>query len=130
MRISLDGVSKHHGATTVLDEVTLSVTPERRLGVVGPNGVGKSTLLRLIAGLDAPDAGTIRHTPATLTAGYLPQEHDRAAGETLLDYLARRTGVAGAQLELEAAASALAAGDDAEERVRRCARPLHRARRR
>ena len=116
MRISLDGVSKHHGATTVLDEVTLSVTPDRRLGVVGPNGVGKSTLLRLIAGLDAPDAGTIRHTPPTLTAGYLPQEHDRAAGETLLDYLARRTGVAGAQLELEAAASALAAGDDAEER--------------
>jgi ATPase subunit of ABC transporter with duplicated ATPase domains len=41
VRISLDGVSKHYGATTVLDSVTLSVTPERRLGVVGPNGVGK-----------------------------------------------------------------------------------------
>jgi len=116
LRISLDGVSKHHGATTVLDNVTLSVTPDRRLGVVGPNGVGKSTLLRLIAGIEAPDSGSIRRTPATLTAGYLPQEHDRATGETLLDYLARRTGVAAAQQELEAAASALAAGGDAVER--------------
>jgi ATPase subunit of ABC transporter with duplicated ATPase domains len=115
LRISLDGVSKHYGATTVLDRVTLSVTPGR-LGVVGPNGVGKSTLLRLIAGLDTPDAGSVRRTPATLTCGYLPQEHDRSTGETLLAHLARRTGVADAEHELEAAASALAAGDAAEER--------------
>jgi len=37
VRISLDGVSKHYGASIVLDSVTLSVTPERRLGIVGPN---------------------------------------------------------------------------------------------
>ncbi len=116
MRISLDGVSKHHGATTVLDGVTLSVTPERRLGVVGPNGVGKSTLLRLLAGLDEPDAGRVTRTPATLTAGYLPQEHERRPGETLLESLARRTGVAAAERELEQAAAALAAGEDADDR--------------
>src|SRR6476659_7328325 len=92
LRISLDGVSKHYGAITVLDRVTLSVTPERRLGVVGPNGVGKSTLLRLIAGIDVPDQGTITRAPAALTSGYLPQEHDRTTGETLLAHLARRTG--------------------------------------
>jgi ATPase subunit of ABC transporter with duplicated ATPase domains len=116
VRLSLDGVSKHYGARTILDNVTLAVPPERRLGVVGPNGVGKSTLLRLIAGLDSPDSGTVARTPPTLTAGYLPQEHDRSRGETLLEYLARRTGVAAAQRELEAAASAMAAGDDADER--------------
>jgi len=116
LRISLDGVSKHYGATTVLDNVTLAVTPDRRLGVVGPNGVGKSTLLRLITGLETPDAGSIRQTPGTVTAGYLPQEHDRTTDETLLEYLARRTGVAAAQHELEAASSALAAGGGAEER--------------
>ena len=116
MRISLDSVSKHYGARTVLDRITLAVTPERRLGVVGPNGVGKSTLLRLIAGLDEPDSGTVARSPLTLTCGYLPQEHDRGDGETLFEYLARRTGVAAAQRELEQAASALAAGNDADER--------------
>jgi ATPase subunit of ABC transporter with duplicated ATPase domains len=116
LRISLDGVSKHYGATTVLDNATLSVTPERRLGVVGPNGVGKSTLLRLIAGLDNPDAGTVSRAPAELSCGYLPQEPDRRAGETLLDYLARRTGVGAAQRELEKSAAALAAGADAGDR--------------
>ena len=116
MRISLDGVSKHFGARTILDDVTLAVTPERRLGVVGPNGVGKSTLLRLIAGLDEPDGGSVSRTPVTLTIGYLPQEHDRGPGETLLGYMARRTGVAAAQRELEAAASAMAAGEAAGER--------------
>jgi ATPase subunit of ABC transporter with duplicated ATPase domains len=116
LRISLDGVSKHYGATTVLDSVTLSVTPERRLGVVGPNGVGKSTLLRLIAGLDDPDAGTVSRTPAELTCGYLPQEPDRRTDETLLDYFARRTGVGAAQRELEESATALAARADADDR--------------
>jgi ATPase subunit of ABC transporter with duplicated ATPase domains len=116
LRISLDGVSKHYGATTVLDGVTLSVTPERRLGVVGPNGVGKSTLLRLVAGLDDPDAGTVSRTPAELTCGYLPQEPDRRAGETLLDYLARRTGVGAAQRELEESAAALATGTGGDDR--------------
>ena len=116
MRISLDGVSKHYGATIVFDRATLSVTPDRRLGVVGPNGIGKSTLLRLLAGLDEPDEGTLSRTPATLTSGYLPQEPERRPGETLLGLLARRTGVAAAELELELAAGALAAGDDAAER--------------
>jgi ATPase subunit of ABC transporter with duplicated ATPase domains len=116
VRISLDGVSKHYGATTVLDSVTLSVTPERRLGVVGPNGVGKSTLLRLLAGLDRPDAGTVTRTPPTLTVGYLPQEPERRPGETLLGSLARRTGVAAGERELEDAASALAEGNDAADR--------------
>jgi ATPase subunit of ABC transporter with duplicated ATPase domains len=116
VRISLDGVSKHHGATTVLDKVRLSITPERRLGVVGPNGIGKSTLLRLIAGLEEPDEGRVVRTPPTLTAGYLPQEPERRDGETLVGLLARRTGVAAAEHELELAASALAAGEDAGDR--------------
>ena len=115
MRISLDGVSKHYGATTVLDNVTLSVTAERRLGVVGPNGVGKSTLLRLIAGLDEPDLGTVSRVPVELTSGYLPQEPDRRSGKTLREYLGRRTGIAAAQQELEATSAALAVSAGHEE---------------
>jgi ATPase subunit of ABC transporter with duplicated ATPase domains len=101
LRVSLAGVVRSFGARTVLDHVDLTLAPQSRLGVVGPNGAGKSTLLRLLAGLEVPDEGIVERTPQTLTVGYLPQEHDRAEGETLLGYLGRRTGVADAQAALE-----------------------------
>ena len=116
MRVQLTGVSKHFGAQKVLDHVTLTVGLHARIGLVGPNGSGKSTLLRLLAGLEEPDAGSISRAPATMTAGYLPQERDAREGETLLDSLARRTGVAAAERELEDAAEALARREPAETR--------------
>ena len=105
MRISLVGVVKAFGAHTVLDHADLTLGPHSRLGLVGRNGAGKTTLLRLLAGLEQPDEGRIDRDPPSLTVGYLPQEHDRRAGETLLAYLARRTGVAEAQAALELHAS-------------------------
>jgi ATPase subunit of ABC transporter with duplicated ATPase domains len=101
VRISLAGVVRSFGARTVLDRVDLTLGPRSRLGLVGPNGAGKSTLLRLAAGLDEPNAGMVERTPDTLTVGYLPQEHDRRSGETLLAYLGRRTGVAEAEAAVE-----------------------------
>ena len=110
MRVTLAGVTKGFGAHVVLDDVTLTVGPRSRLGLVGPNGVGKSTLLRILAGLDEPDAGAVTRAPSTLAAGYLPQEPDARPGETLHAYLARRTGVADAERELQQASAHLAAG--------------------
>ena len=52
-------LSHDRGGRTVLDGVSLTVGPESRVGVVGPNGVGKSTLLQLLAGLIEPDEGQI-----------------------------------------------------------------------
>ena len=101
MRVTLAGAGRSFGARSVLDHVDLTLGPRSRLGLVGSNGAGKSTLLRLLAGLDAPDAGTVERTPPTLTVGYLPQEHDRRPGETLLRFLARRTAVADAEAALE-----------------------------
>jgi ATPase subunit of ABC transporter with duplicated ATPase domains len=80
LRVQVAGVARRHGAQTVLDGVDLVVGPRARLGVVGPNGVGKSTLLRLLAGLEPPDAGTVSRAPGRLTAGYLPQEPDTRRG--------------------------------------------------
>ena len=108
MRIALSGVSRHYGASLVLSNVTLSVPTEARIGIVGPNGVGKSTLLRLLAGVEEPDAGTVTREPAAIRVGYLPQEPDAREGESLLGLLSRRTGVTAAERELEAAATALA----------------------
>ncbi|MFP5328283.1 MAG: ABC-F family ATP-binding cassette domain-containing protein, partial [Acidimicrobiia bacterium] len=77
---------------------------------VGRNGVGKTTLLRIVAGLDAADGGSVRRDPPELTVGYLPQEPDVREGETLLGLLARRSGTAEAEVRLEEAATALAEG--------------------
>ncbi|MBA2438072.1 MAG: ABC-F family ATP-binding cassette domain-containing protein [Acidimicrobiia bacterium] len=99
---------RFHGAAPILDGVSLTVAPGTRLGVVGPNGVGKTTLLRILAGLDQPDGGRLTLAPPSLTVGYLPQEAEPVPGETLLAFLARRTGVADAEAELESAAAALA----------------------
>ncbi|HEV8249008.1 MAG TPA: ABC-F family ATP-binding cassette domain-containing protein [Gaiellaceae bacterium] len=101
-------VTKFYGAKAVLEDVSLAVPPHARLGVVGPNGSGKTTLLRLLAGLEEPDAGTIERTPTTLTVGYLPQEPDLLPGEAVLDYLARRAGVADAGLRVDELAAVLA----------------------
>ena len=96
------------GGRPVLADVSLTVGPSSRIGVIGPNGVGKSTLLHLLAGLERPDRGTITVDPPGATVGYLAQEHERRDDETVRDALARRTGVADAERELMAAANDLA----------------------
>ncbi|MGH9035049.1 MAG: ABC-F family ATP-binding cassette domain-containing protein [Acidimicrobiia bacterium] len=97
-----------HGARTILDGVGLTVAPGDRIGVLGPNGSGKSTLLRALAGITAPDAGSVVLAPPAASVGYLPQEPERRPGETVLDLLGRRTGVAEASAALDAATAALA----------------------
>ena len=103
-------IRRTHGPVVVLDGVSLTVGPRSRIGVVGPNGAGKSTLLRILAGIEPLDGGTVERAPASLTVGYLPQEPDAQPGETLLAYLARRTGVAAASEEVDHLAATM--GDD------------------
>ena len=94
-------ITKSHGAQRVLEDVTVVVPPRARIGLVGPNGVGKSTLLRILAGLEEMDGGTVRRSPPDLAIGYLAQERDGDANETVEQYLARRSGVAAAGEELD-----------------------------
>ena len=109
--LTASGITRAHGTQVVLDGVSLTVGPGSRIGVVGPNGVGKSTLLRILAGLERPDAGRMTLAPPSLTVGYLAQEPAAAvAEETLFTSLARRTGVADAEVALERTAVALADG--------------------
>ena len=67
-------IGKSYGETVVLDGLSLSVTPSSRIGVVGPNGIGKSTLLRLLAGVEEPDSGAVTREPPDLSVAYLVQE--------------------------------------------------------
>ena len=85
-------LSKSFGDTVVLDRVSLAVTPGSRIGVVGPNGIGKSTLLRVLAGLELPDSGTLSLEPPGLAVAYLAQEQETT----------RRSGGEAARAQLEA----------------------------
>jgi ATPase subunit of ABC transporter with duplicated ATPase domains len=99
------------GQTVVLDDVELQVAPGWRVGLLGPNGVGKSTLLRVLAGLVRPASGTVSVAPPDATVGYLPQEPERSATESVSEFLGRRTGVSAASHELDAATLALTEGE-------------------
>jgi len=96
-----------HGRRPILTDIDLTVAPGHRIGVIGPNGVGKSTLLRVLAGIERPERGTVTLAPPDAAVGFLPQEPERRAGESVAAFLARRSGVAAATAELDAATVAV-----------------------
>ncbi|WP_326824340.1 ABC-F family ATP-binding cassette domain-containing protein [Streptosporangium sp. NBC_01756] len=99
-----------HGDRALFSGLDLVVAPGDVVGLVGMNGAGKSTLMRILAGLMPPEHGAVRLSPPSAVVGYLPQERERRADETIADFLARRTGVAAAQRELDAATEGLVEG--------------------
>jgi len=126
--LTAKGLSAGHADRAIFSGVDLVVSPGKVIGLVGANGAGKSTLLRMLAGLDGTGristgrtstgltstgrgAGSVSLNPPTATVGYLPQEPERRAGESVLTFIERRTGVVGAAAELDAATAALAAGE-------------------
>ena len=104
------GLAAAYGDRSLFSDLDLVVGPGDVIGLVGVNGAGKSTLLGILAGLRTADAGTVTVSPPAATIGYLPQEPDRRPQETVRQFLERRTGVAGADDAMQAAAQALEAG--------------------
>lgn len=80
--ISIDGVCIRFGAFVLFDRVSFQVNPGDRIGLVGRNGAGKTTILNLIAGKQEPDEGRVVKT-AMKTVGYLPQQMKHRKGKTL-----------------------------------------------
>src|SRR5215472_13725701 len=77
------GVRKAHGDKVILDNVTLAFLPGAKIGVVGPNGMGKSTLLRMMAAVEQPSNGEARLMPG-FTVGLLDQEPKLDESKTVL----------------------------------------------
>src|SRR4051794_41790898 len=80
--VNLHSVEKGYGTRSVLRGVTLGLAEGDQVGIVGRNGEGKSTLLRLIAGAETPDAGTVTRTGG-VEAALLGQGDDLVAARTI-----------------------------------------------
>jgi ATP-binding cassette subfamily F protein 3 len=98
--LTANGLTKSYGAQDVFWDVSLQIGRNDKVALIGPNGHGKSTLLRLLAGLDTPTAGRV-HRARGLRIGYLPQHPDLASERTLYDeMLAAFTDLQAQQAEL------------------------------
>ena len=80
--IQLSGAGKRFGHKLLFEDLDWLITPNDRVGVVGANGTGKSTLLKVLAGIESLDYGTIVRTKG-ITAGYLPQDGLSLSGRTV-----------------------------------------------
>jgi len=110
---TLRNVRKAHGDKVVLDNVTLSFLHGAKIGVVGPNGTGKSTLLNIMAGLDQPSNGDAIRDPEA-TAGMLQQEPPLTEGKTVLENVEEAVGEIKRKLDRFNAISAELADPDAD----------------
>jgi ATPase subunit of ABC transporter with duplicated ATPase domains len=105
--LTAKGLAAGHADRLLFSGLDLVVAPGEITGLVGANGAGKSTLLRILAGLVQPDQGEVGLSPPAATVGYLSQEPERRPGESIGGFIARRTGVAGAQQDLDEATALL-----------------------
>ena len=83
--LTATNLSKAFGANDIFTGLTFSIPERARIAIVGPNGIGKTTLLRILAGLEEPSSGSV-HRARSLHLGYLPQEATQISGGTLWEY--------------------------------------------
>lgn len=82
--LSVSNLSIHFGGYYLFDNVSFLINKSDRIGLVGKNGAGKSTMLKILAGVQVPEEGTIAH-PNDYTVGYLPQDGITTTGKTVYD---------------------------------------------
>ena len=88
----VNGITKRYGDQIILQEVNFAVNRGDRVGLIGPNGCGKTTLLQIIADLEDPDDGSITLNPPELHVGYLPQGLQVEERTTIGDLLNQQRG--------------------------------------
>lgn len=89
--IKIEDAHKRYGLQTLLDGVTVDITDDHKVGFIGRNGCGKSTLMRVLLGEEELDKGQVTYHPK-LRLGYLRQHDPFLEGETVIQFLIRDTG--------------------------------------
>jgi ATP-binding cassette, subfamily F, member 3 len=107
MEIRLEKICKNYKATNILDDVSFSIEKEQKIGLVGNNGTGKSTLLKIIAGIIEPDEGKIISREG-LVVSYMPQEISLFSEEKVYAYLRSVSGIEKIEKDMEKSLEALA----------------------
>ena len=90
--LSVHNICKSFGIVPVLKNVSFNLNEGEKIGLVGPNGCGKTTLLRILARQERADSGSFAMTSANMRLGYLPQSFEAGAGVTVTSYLQRLQG--------------------------------------
>ena len=112
--ISINGLTVAYGGFTLLDGIDFHISENDKIGLVGKNGAGKSTIMKLICGLQSPTSGSI-DKPNDLRIGYLPQIMDHHKGRTVLEEaLTAFEDVNSIQQELDSISAQLAERTDYE----------------
>jgi ATP-binding cassette subfamily F protein uup len=110
--LTFDRLELAYGHWPLLDGASLVIEPGERIGLIGRNGTGKSSLLKIIAGINQPDAGEVWRTPG-LKLAYVPQEPQFEPGHTVFEAVAEGVGAAQTLLaQYHAVAHAMAEGDE------------------
>ncbi|MCD6705923.1 MAG: ATP-binding cassette domain-containing protein [Thiobacillus sp.] len=110
--LTFDRLELAYGHWPLLDGASLVVEAGERIGLIGRNGTGKSSLLKIIAGINPPDAGDVWRKPS-LKLAYVPQEPQFQPGHTVFEAVAEGVGAAQALLaQYHAVAHAMAEGDE------------------
>ncbi len=90
--LQVSDLSKRYGDNLLFEKVNFVINARDRVGLVGPNGCGKTTLVRILLGEEEPDTGSV-HQTTRFTTGYLPQALEYEAGETVRDVLSDSLGI-------------------------------------
>jgi len=110
--LTFDRLELAYGHWPLLDGASLVIDAGERIGLIGRNGTGKSSLLKIIAGINSPDAGEVWRKPA-LKLAYVPQEPQFQPGHTVFEAVAEGVGAAQTLLaQYHAVAHAMAEGDE------------------